>query len=42
MDIDIKMVLAVIALVLMALFAFSGNDVLRKKRKQDPNKSKRG
>lgn len=32
MDIDMKMVLAIIALIIMAIFAFSGDDVLSEKR----------
>ena len=34
MEIDMKIVLAMIALIIMAIFAFSGNDVLKKKRKR--------
>lgn len=39
MEIDMKIVLAVIALIIMAIFAFSGGDVLNKKRKRDSIKS---
>ena len=39
MEIDIKIVLAVIALIIMAIFAFSGGDVLNKKTKRDSTKS---
>lgn len=39
MEIDMKIVLAVIALIIMVIFAFSGDDVLNKKRKRDSIKS---
>jgi hypothetical protein len=32
MDSDMKMLLAIIALIIMAIFAFSGDDVLNEKR----------
>ena len=31
MDIDMKMVAAIVAIILMAIFAFSGDDVLNQK-----------
>lgn len=40
MDIDMKVVLAVIALIIMAIIAFSGNDVLSGKYKQGSSESK--
>ena len=38
MDIDMKMVAAIVAIILMAIFAFSGDDVLNQKNasKQSP------